>query len=153
MKVLVIDDGQNNQGAAKAQLSNHEIVVVGSYNEGQKLVKEKHDFEVVLVDLLIPASGQSIGLDNRHLVGEEMPVGIFLGLLAAVNGAKFVAVFTDTDHHSHPASACFDAFNRNGENEPSPFRVEEAKMLLSNTRNWVNHFRPENLAEEMPFDQ
>lgn len=152
MKVLVIDDSATNQEAARAQLRDHETTVVGTYDEGQRLVQKRHDFDAVLVDLLLPASRQQQGGDGARFVGQEMPVGIFLALLAAKNGARYVAVFTDSDHHSHPASACFDAFNKH-ENEPTPFTVEGARVFLSNTGNWVNHFQPENLAAEMSFEE
>lgn len=107
-------------------------------------------FDVVLVDLLMPASANMQGPDGRKFVGQEMPIGIFLALLAAKAGAKHVAVFTDTDHHSHPASACFDAFNQS-ETSPTPFTVEGAQVLLSNTRNWVDHFQPDDLSAKMDY--
>lgn len=152
MRILVIDDSTDHQAAAKAQLNGHETTVVGSYDEGQKLIRGKHEFETVLVDLLMPASRQSMGR-NMHLVGQEMPVGIFLALLAAKNGAKYVAVFTDSDHHSHPASACFDAFNPNGEGAPAPFTVNGAKVLLCNNRNLVKAFYREDLAKDMDWGE
>jgi CheY-like chemotaxis protein len=162
MKILVIDDNSTNRAAAQAQLLGHELTVVGSYDEAQRLLgvenaylKEgtyRHDFEAVLVDLLLPASGQMAGSKGTKMVGQEMPVGIFLALLAAKNGAQYVALFTDSDHHSHPASACFDALNPEGETRPSPFTVEGAKMLLCNNRNWVTNFQPDNLAVEMEFE-
>jgi len=143
MKILVVDDNTIHQKAAKAQLKDHDTTVVGSYGEGQKLVRQKHEFEVVLVDLLMPAWGQG------KLEGQEMPVGIFLALLAAKNGAKYVAVFTDSNHHQHPASTCFDAFNPEGEGKPDRFIVEGAKIILSNSRNWIKPFRKDNLAQEV----
>jgi hypothetical protein len=87
-----------------------------------------------------------------RFVGQEMPVGIFLALLAAKNGAKFVAVFTDSDHHSHPASACFDDFNEH-ETEPTSFMVEGAKFLLCNNRNWVRPFHTEDLSQAMDYEE
>lgn len=109
------------------------------------------DFDIVLADLLVPASGQSQG--RSMLVGQEMSVGIFIGLLAAVKaGAKYVAVFTDSDHHSHPASACFDAFNA-GETHPTPFKVEGCKVLLSNTRNWIGEFDPSDFSKELEYEE
>ncbi|MDP1718869.1 MAG: hypothetical protein Q8L24_00365 [bacterium] len=152
MKILVIDDSGDNQAAARAQLKDHDTTVVGSYDEGQNLVGMSHRFDVVLVDLLMPASRQMQGPRGMGFVGEEMPIGIFLALLAAKNGAKRVAVFTDSDHHVHPASACLDAFNE-GEGCPTPFTVAGAQMILSNTRGWVNNFRPENLTEEMSYEE
>ncbi len=150
MKILIIEDNHIHQEAAKAQLKDYETTVVGTYDEGQKLVQEKHEFDVVLVDLFMPASGQAIAEPSgTALVGQEMPVGIFLALLAAKNGAKYVAVFTDSDHHSHPASACFDAFNPGHETEPISFTVAGAKMVLCNARSWIQNFYREDLSRVM----
>lgn len=190
MRILVIDDKDVNLSAAKAQLKDHNLTVVDSYEAGEKMFRVEYDqtkvtkilsqsgiinryphgsdpeywraeqeakqqsiipfgFDVVLIDLLMPASGENQNEEGLRFVGQEMPIGIFLALLAAKRGAKYIAVFTDSDHHSHPASACFDAFNPNGANEPSSFTVEGAKVLLSNTRGWVNHFQPGNFTEEM----
>lgn len=135
MKILVIDDSHVHQQAAKEQLKNYETIVVGNYDEGQQLLVKRHDFEVVLADLLLPASSQKMGDDGMGLAGMEMPVGIFLALLAAKNGAKFVAVLTDSNHHQHPASACLDPFNKH-EVLPTPFVVEGAKVLLTNNFRW-----------------
>ncbi len=145
MKILVIDDSKNHQDAAKAQLSGHETTVVGSYSDGCKLLVKKHEFEVVLVDLLMPPSDW---WQKKGFTGGDMPFGIFLALLAAKNGAKYVAVFTDSNHHDHPASACLDDFNEH-ETCPTPFTVEGATVLFCNNRNWVNYFRPDNLAEKV----
>lgn len=151
MKILVIDDNVIHQDAAKAQLKDHETTVVGTYDAGQELLKVQHEFDAVLVDLLMPASRQQQGGAGMRFMGQEMPVGIFLALLAAKNGAKYVAVLTDVDHHSHPASACFDAFNREGENHPTPFTIEGAKVLLSNTRNWLKACYCEDLSKFMDW--
>jgi CheY-like chemotaxis protein len=160
MKILVIDDKEIHLLAAEAQLrADHELTLVSSYDEGLKLLEkehdQKHDFDVVLCDLLMPASMCGAGSSKKamELEGKEMPVGIFLAILAAKNGAKYVAVHTDASHHDHPASACFDSFNNwGGESRPTPFKIEDAKVLLSNARIWVSHFRPENLAEEMSYE-
>lgn len=201
MKILVFDDNASHRAAAEAQLKDHDITVVGTYDEAQELLtpqldyekargtlekqfgdfnpyrsddeakkteyfaaekaaKERAttypDFDVVLSDLLVPASRQAQGPDGLALVGKEMPVGIFIGLLAAVRArAKYVAIFTDSDHHSHPASACFDAFNRDGGGESSPtaFTVEGSKVLLSNTRNWVEKFDPQDLSKVLKYEE
>lgn len=147
MKILVIDDSSIHQDAARKQLADeHDLTVVGNYDDAQFLLgggdryggkkTGSHGFEVVLCDLLMPASGQMQGKDGARLVGQVMPVGIFLALLAAKNGAKHVAVFTDSNHHQHPASACFDSFNPE-ESKPAVFTVGTAKMILCNAGNWV----------------
>lgn len=200
MKILVFDDNQTHRTAAQAQLKDHDLTVVGTYDEAQKLLtpqldeelatriytkkydgdepysakyhelspserKERDDFyaqaeqkattypdfDVVLSDLLVPASRQAQG--SMELVGKEMPVGIFIGLLAAVKArAKYVAVFTDSDHHSHPASASYDVFNKH-ECKPTAFTVEGSKVLLCNNRNWVNQFDPNDLGKALEFEE
>jgi CheY-like chemotaxis protein len=148
MKILVFDDNETNRDAAKVQLKDHDLTVVGTYNEAQNQLMTS-TFDVVLTDLLVPASDQQ--QSTPELVGEEMPVGIFIALLAATRGAKYTAVFTDSDHHSHPASACFDQFN-DGESSPTPFTVEGCKTLLCNNGQWCWYFGPEDLSKPLEID-
>lgn len=111
------------------------------------------DFDVVLTDLLVRASDRTQGPNSRG-AGEEMPVGVFIALLAAKTGAKYAAVFTDSDHHSHPASACFDPFNdKGGETQPTALMVEGCKVFLVNNRNWVDEFDPNDLLTPLTYDQ
>jgi hypothetical protein len=152
MKILIFDDSVTNRNAAQAQLKDHDLTIVGTYDEAEKILDGPTTFDVVLTDLLVPASRRAQG--SMALVGVEMPVGIFIGLLAAVRGrVKYAAVFTDSDHHSHPASACFDAFNKEGESYPTPFMVEGSKFLLSNTRNWVGQFDPKDLSKMLECEE
>lgn len=145
MKILVIDDSALNREAAMAQLKDHDLTVVGtSYEKSQKEVLSGK-YEAVLVDLLMPANLEAVGSRGYEFFGQEMPVGIFLALLAAKNGAQFVGLFTDTSHHHHPASACLDRFNES-ESYPSPFTVEGATVILTNNRMWVNIFEPQDLS-------
>jgi CheY-like chemotaxis protein len=159
MNILVIDDNRANLDAAAAQLREHKLTLAGSYDEAHTMLGYRGSYsrvwdsvppsyDVVLVDLLLPASAQEQA--KRTHVGLEMPIGIFLALLAAKKGAKKVAVFTDTDHHSHPASACMDPFNPH-ETVPESFKVCEADVFLSNTRNWVRDFEPQNLGSPLEY--
>jgi hypothetical protein len=50
---------------------------------------------------------------------------------------KHVAVFTDSNHHDHPASACFDYFQRSYDRLPKAISVEKSKLMLCNYCNWV----------------
>ncbi len=162
MKILVIDDNIIHLNAALAQLSaEHDVTTAQTYDEAQSKLggsringvspRSTHLYEMVLVDLLMPASSQQCGAMSPH-AGKEMPVGIFLGLLAAKNGAKFVGLLTDSDHHSHPASACFDSFNVNGgETCPDRFTVAGAQFVLSNDRNAIKMFHKDDLSKELEF--
>jgi CheY-like chemotaxis protein len=151
MKILVIDDSQVHLDAARAQLSNHDLVTAQSYDEAMQIMFDigrhheridgtRQQFDVVLVDLLMPASAAMQNDPRLNLVGQEMPVGIFLALLAAKHGAKFVGLFSDASHHNHPASSCLDAFNKH-ERMPTPFYIGECKVILTNNRSWVCTYR------------
>lgn len=135
MRILVIDDTVAHQDAAREQLRGHELTVVGTYDDGERLLQEE-SFDVVLTDLLMPASERTQGPDGRKFVGQEMPVGIFLALLAATRGARYVGLLTATNHHAHPASACLDAFQgrgANGQVMPGKFSIGSATVSLANS--------------------
>lgn len=156
MKVLVFDDSAIHRQAALLTLGEHDLTVVGTYDEAAKLLsavldydeadrlfKERYsgspydrdgisdqeretrfafykecrekatrrpDFDVVLTDLLVPASSKAQGPEGMRFVGEEMPLGTAIALRALSVGVKMVAVVTDMNHHNHPASAAFDGF-------------------------------------------
>lgn len=83
-------------------------------------------WDVVLSDLLMPAGKNTQGGKGLQYVGVEMPVGWALAIDAALAGAKFVAVVTETDHHSHPASAMLDRMGN------SILDLNGAKALFTN---------------------
>lgn len=71
-------------------------------------------WDAVLVDLLMPAGKDAQGPNGKPFVGQLMPVGFALALLAAKNGAKYIAVVTVENHHNHPASAMLDRLENSG---------------------------------------
>lgn len=159
-EVTVIDNYAEAESLVRDRYSDDEIEQIlqeqghfkdddGYWDKVRKMRKARNiklDFDIVLVDLLIPASDRAMGDRGQKYVGEEMPIGIFLALLAAKRpGPTHIAVFTDINHHGHPGSACLDVFNES-EGTPTPFKVEGTQIFLSNTYNWVRHFRPDDLA-------
>lgn len=144
MKILVIDDKTIHIEAARAQFADHKLTTAGSYDEGKRLIYGSYSappqyFDAVLVDLLMPASGEAQVQDGLRFVGQEMPIGIFLALAAAMNGAKYVGVFTDTNHHFHPAAHCLDLFHgKEGSNSClEALDICGARVILSNNYNWI----------------
>lgn len=138
-------------GEFRARLSDDEAKS-GEYFAFRKMARERATtytyFDVVLTDLLVPASAKSQLYDG--LAGQEMPVGIFIALLAVKGGAPHAAVFTDSSHHDHPASACFDPFNHSGgESAPTVFLLGGCKVLLCNTRAWMNCFDRDDLSRQL----
>lgn len=155
MKILVIDDTQENLQIAKQVLEGHELTVASTYDEAYKLLKQPEasyeaveaelvrrgftknpydkgtteeerkahweareriavelcpppPFEAVLSDLLMPAGREQQGLTGAKYIGQEMPVGFALALMAVLQGARYVAVVTNMNHHDHPAAAMLD---------------------------------------------
>lgn len=145
MKILVIDDTYANQESARKTLAQHDVTIVGDTVEAQKLLKAKSfEFEVVLTDLLMPLPAAVMGSEREwvHPFGGygtcvkpeacegEHPVGMGFALLAALRGAKLVAVVSNLSHHSHPIGAQLDSFDwRSG---TSPIQIEGARMMLIN---------------------
>ncbi|MEK7607170.1 MAG: hypothetical protein AAB444_03185 [Patescibacteria group bacterium] len=119
MKILVIDDTRTNLDAAKQTLVGHELTLAASYDEAYKLLEKPRGevqppFDVVLCDLLMPAGAVEQGTDGMKYVGQEMPVGLALALMAVLQGAKYVAVVTNLNHHQHPAAALLDRLGSDG---------------------------------------
>jgi CheY-like chemotaxis protein len=107
MKILVIDDKKVNRVSAQQTIAGHDLTIVGNYDEAVRQL-DSQEWDVVLTDLLMPAGRDAQGGVGLQYVGQEMPVGFALALLAALRGAKYVAVVTATNHHNHPASAMLD---------------------------------------------
>jgi len=139
MKILVFDDSPVNQKSARVQLKDHDLTVVGTYDEASKLLTPSfghnqpnpwfQKFDVVLTDLMVPASGNNLGRNKHEYEGKEMPLGSIIALLALHVGVKWVALITDTNHHDHPASAALDPF-LGGMEEPS--QVGDARLYCTN---------------------
>lgn len=137
--------------------NSNDEVQKGEYFAAERAVTERFttrpDFDVVLTDLLVPASSQSQNDEGAQYIDMEMPIGIFIALLAGARGrARYAAVFTDSSHHAHPASACFDVFNQT-ETNPTPFTVNGCKVVLSNTRRWIGQYDPKDLSKALEYEE
>jgi CheY-like chemotaxis protein len=98
-------------------------------NEFEPQVTTKPNFEVVLTDMNMPMSRQTLarGVFKR----EEVPYGFILALRAATIGAKYIAMVTDTNHHQGAISAALDHLGASyySGNE-KPFEINGAKVLF-----------------------
>lgn len=70
-----------------------------------RLLGKKYD--VVLTDLLLPASAECLGEPEKYF-GQEMPLGTLIVFYALQLGVKKIAIVTDSNHHDHPAAAAID---------------------------------------------
>lgn len=145
MRILVIDDREINREAALAQLADHEVTVVSSYDEALNLIsgsvprddvlralgrsrrggnciddefrakeeelRPKFNFEIVLVDLMMPASDRTLGQGCEHRRGDPMPYGFPLMIKIAMEypeKVNHIAIVSDVNHHNHAMSAALD---------------------------------------------
>jgi hypothetical protein len=103
MRILVIEDSPANQQSARDTLSEHELTIVGSYDEAMKILQGKQKFDVVFTDLMMPAGMAGVNGDGKKWEGTLMPMGFGLLLLAViVSGAKYVGLVSDPSRHDHP---------------------------------------------------
>ncbi len=88
-------------------------------------------FEVVLCDLMMPMSSQTLA-PGIWDPSKQVAYGFVLALKAAERGARFVAVATDTNHHRGAESAALDqlssAYYSDGM-EPN-FTINGAKCMF-----------------------
>ncbi len=99
-------------------------------------------WDAVLCDLLMPAGRNAQGGEGMKFIGQEMAVGWSLALVAAKQGAKFVAVVTDMNHHHHPASAMLDRLNHHF------FKIDEAKVMMTNYVSLIGITGTEHICPE-----
>jgi len=111
VKILLVDDSPKHRKAGIEDLTalGHEVVAKSDYTEARSAVS-KERYDVALLDLLMPAEATTLGGEGLSFFGQPFPVGYPLAVSMALEGVKFVAVATDTNHHSHPASAAMDWF-------------------------------------------
>jgi CheY-like chemotaxis protein len=112
MKLLLVDDTKKHRKAGVEQLTaaGHEVVALSSYEDAVRKAHDGEHFDVALLDLLMPAEGMMLGGEGLQFLGQSIDVGFSLAMKLAMEGIKNVAVVTDMNHHSHPASAIMDWF-------------------------------------------
>lgn len=132
MKILVIDDSERHQDAARSQLADHDVTIAEGYIEAAKLLgnesmtsarQSDHGFDVVLTDMKLPMSDVNLTPEAFN-PGELVSYGYVLALVAAKGGAEYVGVVTDTNHHDGAMSASLDLIDprtktRTWEGEPN----------------------------------
>ncbi len=127
MKILLLDDSLKHRRAGMAQLQKlgHEVVLFSSYWEAREAVRGNQQFDVALLDMLMPAEGNVLGLEGQSKwLGVEMDFGIGTAIELARLGIMYVAVATDSNHHNHPASAMIDWFNR------KKLRINDSRVVI-----------------------
>lgn len=135
MKILIFDDSLEHCDIARRFLKDHDLTIVNSYDEAAQYLTHREvsksrvvrcnprEFDVVMTDLMVPASEDGLSDEHKYLGGTQMPLGTIIALRAIACGIKRVAVVTDDNHHRNPASAAFDYF---------PPAVGDVKLMCVN---------------------
>ena len=152
MKILVVDDNRENLEAAVQQLSDeHEVETASSFVEAARRLNGRHvsvgdygkleefgpvEFDAVLLDLFMPGepTGAYGSYGNVTFV-KDVPYGFVLALRALQCGVKFVAIATDTNHHTGELPSALDLvvfpWPGNEEGHPMPFfQFGEGRLLV-----------------------
>lgn len=132
LNILVLDDNATHRDSAVNQLAGHNITVASSYVEACRLLRPDTKFDMVLLDLMMPAADmRELGSNRLEFKGKELPMGTILAFQALRAGVKKVGVLTDTNHHNHPASAAFDYLGGSW-NNPHPICVGDTRLFFTN---------------------
>ena len=140
MRILLVDDNVRHRraGVQQLQAAGHEVVALNSYGEAHRRVRQEQ-FDVALVDLLMPAEEMTLGEERLKHLGSQVGVGYALALYLPYVSVGAVVVATDTNHHNHPLSAIADWFSGkpltvNGK----PVRITHAKLNEDGTKDWTH---------------
>ena len=139
MRILLVDDNVRHRraGVEQLQTAGHQVVALNSYGEAHRQVRQEQ-FDVALVDLLMPAEEMTLGEEGLKHLGSQIGVGYALAIDLPYGNVGGVVVATDTNHHNHPLSAIVDWFHDkslivNGK----PVRIIHASLNEDGTKNWV----------------
>ncbi|MEI6835759.1 MAG: response regulator [Candidatus Falkowbacteria bacterium] len=107
-RILVIDDKIANLEAAEKQFAekNVELIVMGTYAGAVYFINNEH-FDIVLSDLMLPGDDEGISCNNPE-IGQDVPYGLLLAILAKNRGVEKVAILTDISHHAGPIAWSMD---------------------------------------------
>lgn len=112
-RILVVEDTLEHQESAKKTLAGHEVTIVSTFREA---MNQSGEFDVVLTDMTFPI--ELGGAYNPRLAtgGEGIIAhyGFVIALMAALRGAKYIAMITDTSHHAGAMSAALDFIGTHG---------------------------------------
>lgn len=121
MKILVIDDSEAQQQAAKTQLAGHDLTIVDSCIDAKVYIR-KDEFDVVLTDLML-CDGFRWANNEGAVIGS----GIFVALFAAMNHVRYVGLLSNTLRHDTWEAASLAEL---GGSSPEPIMIQGAKVLL-----------------------
>lgn len=108
MKILVVEDTPMHQESARETLKGHELTIVDSFPKALEELQQEHPYDVVFTDLMLPMDDKGLYAEAFRR-GELVPYGFVIVLRAALYKAKYVALVTDINHHTHAMAIAMDS--------------------------------------------
>jgi len=128
MKILVIDDNQNNITTAYQTLVGHDLTVCMSHKEADEVLKDVSagilKFDAVLTDLMLPYDADAVGYLAPNKTGEETAIGFQIAIRALKLGIPYIGILSMGDHHKDEYTALLEYIG------PGPFPIIGGKMLV-----------------------
>jgi|APSaa5957512576_1039674.scaffolds.fasta_scaffold73683_1 CheY-like chemotaxis protein len=132
LKILVVEDNENNIRAAEAMLAEHDVTIVSGYDQAREEILD--DFDILLTDVMLPKGGyEMMGDEGRQLVKSqgEMPYGAYILLLALDKSRnktiKKIGMITAGNHHNDPFVFALDGVEG--------FEIGDVKVAITNNCN------------------
>lgn len=108
IKILVVEDKVENRNEAKKQFitKNVDLTCVDCFSLAAALLR-KYPYDMVLTDLMLAGEDKGI-VKNNPQVGQELPYGLVVAIMAKNYAVPHVAILTDISHQSAPIPWAMD---------------------------------------------
>lgn len=125
-KLLIVDDDKANQQMAQEQfLGRYDLAVASSFSEAKDIIMNNDiDIDIIMTDIMMPGEDAGQGASGMEYVGELIPVGLVIALLAIQSNIPEIFIVSDTGHHDHPIIWAMDSL-RNGNKIKCIYRAKQ----------------------------
>ncbi len=117
VRILVVDDNLENLAKARRDFADKNVKLTCSplfLVAADLISRDASRFDIVLTDLMMPGEARGV-YKNSPEIGQEVPYGLVLSILAKNKGIPHVAIMTNVNHHSGPIPWAMDSIL--GENQ------------------------------------
>jgi CheY-like chemotaxis protein len=132
LEILVVEDNLMHQDAARALLKDHNLTVVGTFDDAMDELKNWQKYDAVLTDLFFP-QGRGEMMRDKSMGKIEMPFGYAVSLIASKHGIENIAVVSDANHHDNPIAYTMDFLSGRGGQGPIVQQVGTSRLAVINS--------------------
>jgi CheY-like chemotaxis protein len=146
MKIIVVDDREENLESARSQLSalGHDVTTFQSSEYFLQYSRWGHPekADLLILDLMMPE--ETSGVHEQFQTNMEHPYGIFYALDAARGGeAKKIVVYSAGNRHNGAMPMAYSAISRTVHCEPlPPVRINESEVYFLTTSTDPKDYSP-----------